>query len=320
MFTLREHRKPLRYFTRPGETPGVNGRRPEMLRAAIITSLRDLIVEGVGKRREGLFRETGYVKGTLEYAIEQTTRGKLAHFLEIALVIVDDTERDMAKLDNVLPLRPTREMPWVHPLDMRNRGGDSIISVTRSIPSSYRLLPLADKEGRATAKKHFEDRVRGAMEAHDAQILISDHFLCRIQHLIDPRYHNLSGRVLNTHPGISDRRHRFRTPGNTPYADAIERARGERGPVHGRTGASFHIIDDEIDTGPVIFDAECTPVYADDEWPDLCVRNYPLSKNLAFVEGARHYVTHVYPELGRLDLSSLEPYDTDESMYDRDAA
>lgn len=320
VLAAREHLKPLRYFTQPGEVPGLNGHRPEMLRAAVITSLRDLIVEGVGRVRNEGVRERGYVKGTLEYAIEECTRGKLAHFLDIVLVIVDDTERDMAKLGNPMPLRPQREQPWVHPLNMRNREGDLIMGITRNIPSEYRLLPLSDVAGRAIAKKRFEDRVRGAMEAHDADILISDHFLCRVQHLIDPRYHNLQGRVLNTHPGISDRSHRFRTPGNTPYMHAIERALGLRGPVHEKTGASFHIIDDDIDTGPVIFDAECTPVYPDDNWPDLCARNYPLSKNRAFVEGVRHYTAHIYPQLANIDWATMEPFEAEDSPYDREAA
>jgi folate-dependent phosphoribosylglycinamide formyltransferase PurN len=314
---LREHQKPFRYFSLPQQPPVPTRRHAERVRFAIITSVRDLASEGVGNRRTTRPGEEVYVKGTLEYALEQCVRGKLAHFLELVLVITDDTERDMKKLASPLPLRPTRELPWIHPLAMRTRHGELVSSITRNIQSSYRLLPLSDKGGRAAEKRRFEDRIRSAMALHGAQVLVSDHFLCRVEHLISPQFYDLQNKVLNIHPGISDRYHRFRTPGATPYADAIERAQGLRGPAHHRTGASFHIMEQEIDAGPVMVDVERTPVGAHDEWKDLCARNYPLSKNPAFSEGLIHYAQHIYPRLEMIDLNILQPFETDQPLYDR---
>ncbi len=319
MNTLREHQKPFRYFMPQGETPGLYRQRPERLRVAIITSIRDLIAEGVGQHKDTSMGEDAYVKGTLEYAIQESIRGKLAHFLEIVLVINDDTQRDMDKLGNPMPLRPQREMPWVHPVNMRTRSGELVSGITRNIPSNFRLLPLHEKEKRATEKRKFEDSIRGAMEAHDAQVLISDHYLCRVDYLIDDACCDLRNKVLNTHPGISDPYHRFRTPGATPYTDAIDRAAGRRGDIHNRTGASFHLMRKEIDAGPVLVDVERTPVFATDAWSTVCNRNYPLSKNPAFAEGLIHYAEHYYPRLNQIDLQTLEPYETDRALYEQAA-
>ncbi len=315
MLDQREHQKPYRYFTVAGETP-TSAARPERVRAAIITSMRDLIVEKFCVQPDADTSDfVPRIKGTLEHAIIQSTRGRLAHCLDIVVVIHDDTERDMHKLDNVFPLTPEREKPWVHPLNLRNRQGDLVTTITRHIPSNYRLLPLTDTEGRATEKQRFEERIRLTMEMHGAEILISDHFLCRIEHLINPHRYDLWNKVLNTHPGISDTRHRFRNPGVTPYIDAIKRARGENGVRHNLTGASFHLIRTGIDDGPVLMDAECTPVYPGDDWPALCRRNYPNSKNPVFVEGVLHYLHYVYPHLEKIDPEELQPYETDQPVY-----
>lgn len=315
---LREHHKPLRYFVPENEIPGAASKRHEKIRAAVITSFRDLIVEGVGTKRMMNGREQ-YVKGTLEHAVEQCRHGALAHYLDIALVIHDDTERDFAKLGKAFVKRPGKIDPWYFPTNLRNRAGELVTHITRNIPSDFRHVPLKDPafaQERSDRKLAFETRVRRIMELHDVNVLISDHFLCRVQYLIDQRHFDLRNKVLNTHPGISDRRHRFRTPGNTPYLDAILRARGERGAVHTMTGASFHVIDEDIDTGPVLFDAERTPVLPEDQWEDVCARNYPLSKNLAFTEGVAHYAHAIYPRLGSISIDALEPYETDKPVYD----
>jgi hypothetical protein len=108
----------------------------------------------------------------------------------------------------------------------------------------------------------------------------------------------------------------FNTRGLTPYQDAIEHARGfrvnrrtgQREPLpapHRRAGSSFHIIDEDFDTGPVLCDTEVTPVDPDDEWLTLAARNYHLSKPLAFRHGLMHYTAHVWPHLASLDLRQL---------------
>jgi hypothetical protein len=75
------------------------------------------------------------------------------------------------------------------------------------------------------------------------------------------------------------------------------------------TGATLHIMDEEIDHGPALAYMAQTPVFPDDAPQELRYRNYQAGKLPLFIAGMRHYIERIYPHLDRLDLYSLSPLD-----------
>jgi folate-dependent phosphoribosylglycinamide formyltransferase PurN len=295
----------------------------ERLRVALITSVRDLVAERVGQHVPSPDGAGLYVKGTLERAIDELRGGYLARYVQLVAIITDDLEKDLHPKG--YPLMPTKGQPWIHPLSLRIDGRTLARDLYWHIPSRHRLLKLSDRERRAEQKYEFENKVRSILLSTDADVLLSDHFIGRIEYLIREDCHRLFGRVLNTHPGITHAAHPFKTRGLTPYQDAIAHARGYRvnpgtgaceplAAPHGRAGSSFHVIDRDFDTGPVLCDTEATPVHPDDEWLTLAARNYHRSKPLAFRHGLMHYTAHVWPHLSSIDWGQLREIHREEPL------
>ena len=287
----------------------------ERLRIAIITSIRDLLEEHVGTETSLPEGRTVYVKGTLERAIDELREGELRRYIELVAIITDDTEKDLKK--SGYPLQPTKGMPWVHPLNLPIDGRTYALELYWHVPSRYRLLKRAEKEKRATGKQTFEAKIRSIMEFTDAEVLVSDHFLCQIEHLIRKDSYNLFGKVLNTHPGITQAHHPFEARGKEPYQKAIQQAKanevdpisGQRKPEseqHFLAGSSFHVINDEFDAGAVLCDTEMTVIHPNDHILSLAARNYLYSKPMAFRRGLMHYASHVWPRLSSIDWNNLQ--------------
>jgi folate-dependent phosphoribosylglycinamide formyltransferase PurN len=271
------------------------------VRVAFLTSIRDVGTDD----RNGSFvaakEGTVEMEGALERFVRETWHGgALFGLAELTLVITDDCERDMRTSD--YPILPCDDRIWIHPLGLATGRGIPVTKLTRNIPSRFRILPKDATLRRVWEKRNFEEAVLAAMRETGTDILISDHYMARIDYLVEVL--GLYGKVLNIHPAITVPTHEFAFPGKTPTADAIRRAQQEPSVF---TGATLHIMNAEIDKGPPLALIAGTPVYADDEPQWLRYRNYQASKLPILIHGLVHYIGRIYPYLGSINLSSLEP-------------
>lgn len=272
------------------------------MRVLILTSIRD-----VGKSESvGQFIKTSnglsYVEGTIEYALRAVHQeGRLKNYIEIAGIVTDDLPEDLAGSNYTAT--PRTEDSWIFPMNLRNAAGELATNLTVNIPSAYRKLPVADRQERSKAKYQFERSLVRAMHHFQADVLLSDHFMGKIENLIHPDRFDLLGRVLNTHPGITNPDDQYRCVGPEPEMHAIAHANGRvrdnkgnwsRAPRHSWTGATFHAITAKIDAGPRLCEAENTPVYNGDLPEELIQRIYATSKNIVFEMGIKHYAAHFF--------------------------
>jgi folate-dependent phosphoribosylglycinamide formyltransferase PurN len=204
-------------------------------------------------------------------------------------LIHDDAEHDLhPRRGNPFPLRP-EEGDWILPTDLRAANGELLTSNTVHIPSTFRGLPLRQRDERAAQKSEFERQIHQVgIEQMDADVLLSDHLMVILRDLLQEPA-DLRGRLLNIHPAITDRDDSDCFRGDTPTADAISAAQARE--VH--TGSTFHFIDEGIDTGPPIARLKPTPVLRTDAPQQLRHRNY-LTKVLVAFEGLVHYYDRLY--------------------------
>lgn len=280
------------------------------LRVVFLTSVRDTGICDLN----GTMVETGnglrYMEGTIERTILETYpwwrrtgseyRGLLADMIQVVGIITDDTELDMN--NSAYPVSPYSDRSWIYPLNLATPDGQPVSEITFNIPSSFRQLPLDATERRRELKREFEWLVLQKTQELGGDIIISDHYMARIEHLIEE--YGFYGRVLNIHPAVTVDGHPFCFRGRTPTTDAINRVRSG---IPTRTGATLHIVSSEIDEGsPIGFTAD-TPVLSTDEPQWLRYRNYHQAKLPLFINGLAHYVRAIYPYLSRMDLTDLQP-------------
>lgn len=243
------------------------------LRILFLTSLRD-----IGEcDRNGLLVETGTGQRYMEGVIERTVReiqpgGQLCGCYQVAGVIIDDLPRDLRDY----PVLPTSHRPWAWPLELD--------ILTWNIQSTFRHQPREAVTERVRLKLEFEQAVYDLFVNLEADVIVSDHYMARIEHLINR--HGLAGRVLNIHPAVTVRGHEFCFRGPTPTADAIARAEHDPTTV---TGATLHLVNSIIDDGPPVAYGVGTPVHATDQPEWLRWRNYQMAKLPVFVAGMLHY-------------------------------
>ena len=282
--------------------------RPDMprmnpVRVAFLTSIRDVGKDDLNGSTVPTKEGPKYMEGSLErFLIETLSGGRLYGYAELVAVITDDIGgRDLT--EEGYPALPQIGRQWIHPHTLRTGNGTCVTDMTRNIPSLFRALPKDAIEERKREKLRFEKAVLAAMREAGAEILISDHFMARIDYLVGEL--GLYGKVLNIHPAITLPEHEFAFPGKTPTADAIARARMLHGDIF--TGATLHVMNREIDKGPPLALIAGTPVHADDEPQWLRYRNYQMSKLRILIRGFRHYVERILPYIDSIDLSSLVP-------------
>ena len=221
--------------------------------------------------------------------------GSLAGLIQVVGVVTDDLPKDLAGYPTV----PVSGKPWIHSLGLCGPDGVPVTGLTVNIPSTFRSMPLSDKQGRAAAKEGFEQNVLEFMTGLRADVLLSDHYMARIDHL----HRLLPGRVLNIHPGITLLNHPYAFPGKTPTADAIARAAKEE---EVRTGATIHFVDSKIDHGPAIAFSQATPVYGDDQPQWLRYRNYQMAKLPVLGKGLALYARNLYPGLSKPAIANID--------------
>jgi len=315
------------------------------LNLVFLTSIRDV----GGEDRNGTMVEINgkseYMMGLIE-AVNQAINEQLWNldrFIRIRGIITDDIGRqksiktpgyqkiitDISQIQQATyPATPTPGRPWIYPLDAVNDENKLLTSITHNIPSDFRLIPSNEKELRSEKQKQWEEKIFNVAQEMGADIIVSDHLMIRIKHLIDDTRFGL-GRVLNIHPAISDPKNPNRLPGSTPTKDAITRA--ESGCVFDKksglylpairdkktgelvsstgnryaTGASLHVLDKYLDNGPVIADSEDTVVRPTDTKQELRWRNY-RTKIAVFARGMAHFSRKFYPDVGKLNFKTGE--------------
>lgn len=245
------------------------------LRILFLTSVRDT---GECDRNGTIVHTDGgaeYMMGAIEYAAWATRpNGPLHGLYTIAGVITDDRMCDLRDYATQPISQTDHQWLWPRELDLP----------TWNIPSDFRGLPRAATMERIAGKLAFETRVYELFQELDADIIVSDHYMAKIEHLI--MQFRLYGRVLNIHPAVTVVGHPFCFRGPTPTKDAIAQAQSGIPTV---TGATLHLVNHMIDDGPIIAFTDGTPVYGTDEPQWLRWRNYLLAKCPLMVEGLRHY-------------------------------
>ncbi len=229
---------------------------------------------------------TRYMKAPLEFLVERLNDSPLGERYALQGVIVDDDEgspADRAKVaDYGFARTPGR--PWILPdgLTVQGRPVDELFC---TIASTYRRLPRDARE-RVTGKQAFERRLLERLLELDADVVVLDGLLVILDELVRPgaRFHR---RIANIHPGITADDSPYQRRGAWATLDALHGARGERvdwasgatsrvEPVT-MTGASFHYVDNGIDSGEVICDVLDTPIAPDDTILELRWNNFQRS-------------------------------------------
>ncbi|MCO8593570.1 formyltransferase family protein [Burkholderia multivorans] len=229
---------------------------------------------------------TRYMKAPLEFLVERLNDSPLGERYTLAGVIVDDDEgsaADRAKLADYGFVR-TPGRPWILP-DGLTVHGTPVDALFCSVPSTYRRLPRDARE-RVAGKQAFERRLLERLLELNADIVVLDGLLVILDELVRPgaRFHR---RIANIHPGITADGSPYQRRGAWATLDALHGARGERvdwatgtttpvAPVT-MTGASFHYVDNGIDSGEVICDVLDTPIAPDDTILELRWNNFQRS-------------------------------------------
>ncbi|MBN3821674.1 N(5)-hydroxyornithine transformylase PvdF [Paraburkholderia sp. Se-20369] len=229
---------------------------------------------------------TRYMKAPLEFLVERLNGSALGERYTLAGVIFDDDDgspADRAKVaDYGFARTPGR--PWLLPegLAVDGRPVDELFC---AIPSTYRRLPRDARE-RAAGKQAFERRLLERLLELKADVVVLDGLLVILDELVRPgaRFHR---HIANIHPGITADDSPFQRRGAYATLDALHGGRGERvdwasgasstiEPVT-MTGASFHYVDNGIDSGEVICDVLDTPIAPDDTILELRWNNFERS-------------------------------------------
>jgi folate-dependent phosphoribosylglycinamide formyltransferase PurN len=279
------------------------------LKLAWLTSVRDIGRADQNGRMVDYKGRPHYMMGLIEAinTIINKQRMGLEHIMQIVGIITDDTLRDKTY---PYPTKPTPGQPWIHPLSAKNNQEELLTANTVNIPSNFRFE--LNKKRQKDQHREFEERIYEESQQMEADILVSDHFMVKIIHLIKAHRYGI-GKVLNIHPGISDPLDLQRLPGSTPTQDALDsvrygaifkKSKGIYVPTipRYRTGASLHIMNRGLDEGPVIADSRDTVVLANDTHQELRARNYPV-KIAVFIAGMMHYITSILENIKNLDFN-----------------
>lgn len=198
------------------------------LRLAYLTSVREIAGdEQVG--REVVDAMTGERYGYRASVIERLVprlhdaSDPLAQMFELAAVVIDDRDCELATIMRATP-------PW--PADAVPR------ELLLRMPSSWRALRRAPRETledfrvrKQAAKARSEADLCAALVRRGVDVIVSDSYMVLFGATMLAAF---GGRILNVHPGVLEPGHPAHTPGHLPTRDTYTRA------VHG-----FVIVDDK---------------------------------------------------------------------------
>ncbi|HBJ99449.1 MAG TPA: N(5)-hydroxyornithine transformylase PvdF [Delftia acidovorans] len=230
---------------------------------------------------------TRYMKSPLEYLGELLDTSPLGDIYSLEAVIHDDDEaspRDREKIgDYGFHYQPGGR--WFYPPDLRIQGR-RVNDLLMAVPSSYRRLPLNDPQ-RAAGKQMFEAQLQDRLVQLGAERVVLDGLLVILDRLVRPGalFHR---RIANIHPGITRLESPYERRGACATLDALHGAQGykivdwktmeqRQVPPLFKTGASFHYVDNGIDSGEVIADVLGTDIDPQDTILELRWNNFQHS-------------------------------------------
>lgn len=230
---------------------------------------------------------TRYMKSPLEYLGELLDTSPLGEAYSLEAVIHDDDEaspRDRQKIgDYGFCHRPGGR--WFYPPDLRIQGRP-LNELLMAVPSSYRRLPPNDPQ-RAAGKQIFETQLHDRLVELGAEFVVLDGLLVILDQLVRPGapFHR---KIANIHPGITRLESPYERRGACATLDALHGAQGRKIvdwktmqerqvlPLL-KTGASFHYVDNGIDSGEVIADVLGTDIDPEDTILELRWNNFQHS-------------------------------------------
>ena len=259
-----------------------------------LLSLRNAAADQAGKfiAYQG---EQRYMMSPLEYMVGQLNQTSIGEHYSLEAVIYDDdrqSPRDRDKLDGY-GFAPNTGGDWFFPHTMEAQGR-RLTELMVSIPSAYRRLPM-DAPERVAGKHAFEQALQDKLLEIDADLVILDGLLVILDELVRPGslYHR---KVVNIHPGITRLDSPYERRGAYATLDALYGARGQKVvdwntmetrsvPPLTKTGASFHYVDNGIDSGEVITDVLNTNIEPEDTIFELRWNNFQRSLFPALIQG-----------------------------------
>ncbi|HDQ4760834.1 TPA: pyoverdine biosynthesis hydroxyornithine transformylase PvdF [Pseudomonas aeruginosa] len=239
--------------------------------------------------------EQRYMKSVLESLVEALNQTALGDAYELVGVIYDDDAelpRDQGKIkDYGFAYRPGQQ--WFYPADLQVQG-KTLNDLLLSVPSTYRRYPRGTPE-HVAGKSDFERRLHDTLVELGADVVVLDGLLVILDELVRPGA-PFARRIMNIHPGVTREDSPYECRGAYATLDALYGARGEKvvdwatmekvavEPLYW-TGASFHYVDNGIDSGEVFHDVLKTEISPDDTILELRWNNFNNSLFPALHEG-----------------------------------
>lgn len=267
------------------------------MKLVYIWSLRNAAADKAGQYIEykGGLR---YMKSPLEYLVETLNGTELGEACSLEAVIHDDdagSARDREKIGSY-GFSYQAGGQWFYPPTLEV-GGRRVNDLLCAIPSTYRRLPV-DAAERAAGKSAFEARLLDKLLALDADLVVLDGLLVILDELVRPGA-PFQRKIVNIHPGITRIESPYERRGAYATLDALHGARGQKVvdwqtmettpvPVVDLTGASFHYVDNGIDSGEVILDVLNTRIDPRDTILELRWNNFNNSLFPALRQGVAH--------------------------------
>ncbi|HEK0201964.1 TPA: pyoverdine biosynthesis hydroxyornithine transformylase PvdF [Pseudomonas aeruginosa] len=261
---------------------------------AYIWSLRNAAADKAGQYVPYKGEER-YMKSVLESLVEGLNQTSLGEAYELVGVIYDDDAglpRDQEKIrDYGFAYRPGQQ--WFYPADLQVQG-KTLNDLLLSVPSTYRRYPRGTPE-HVAGKSDFERRLHDTLVELGADVVVLDGLLVILDELVRPGA-PFARRIMNVHPGVTREDSPYERRGAYATLDALYGARGEKvvdwatmekvavEPLYW-TGASFHYVDNGIDSGEVFHDVLKTEISPDDTILELRWNNFNNSLFPALHEG-----------------------------------
>lgn len=265
-----------------------------------VMSLRNAAADKAGQQIE-YKGQSRYMMSPLEYLAHQLNHSELGNLYSLEAVIYDDIDGyalDQTKLDGYGRHGKHGE-PWIYPQDLCVQGRP-LNDLLENIPSSYRCLAMGDA-ARQSGKQRFEQHLLERFQALEADWVVLDGLIVILDKLVCAGA-PYQGKIVNIHPGPTREDSPYRRRGATATLDALYGARGQRvldwqtmqtesvEPLF-MTGASFHYVDQGIDSGPVFWEVVNTTIDPQDTILELRWKNFnnslfpALSHGLAYLAG-----------------------------------
>ena len=242
--------------------------------------------------------EQRYMKSPLEDLVEALNETSLGEAYSLEAVFFDDDEGSPRDCEQVkeygFSCKPGGQ--WFYPEALTVQG-KRLNELLHGVPSTYRRLAL-DSPERPAGKSRFEARLLDKLLTVGADVAVLDGLLIILDELVRPGapFHR---KIVNIHPGITRLESPYERRGAWATLDALYGARGLKVidwktmetkpvPVVDKTGASFHYVDNGIDSGEVITDVLATPIAPEDTILELRWNNFNNSLFPALRQGLEH--------------------------------